>query len=386
MRMIKQIFLLTAALSTFASCRQEEEIIPSTRVKVTEGRVGLQTRGFFLLNEGNMGSNKSTLDYLDYGSGLYTRNIYAERNPEVAKELGDVGNDLQIYRDRIYAVINMSNLVEVMDLRTAGHIQAISIPNCRYIVFRGDYAYVSSYAGTLNESGRIGYVAKIDLKELKVVATGDVGRQPEEMAILGNKLYVANSGGYDPANYDNTISVIDLDTFTEVKKVKIAINLHRIQVDPKGRLWISSRGNYGSIPSRLYVFDPQTEQILKVLETPVSNMKLHRDKLYVYSNSFNSFSKKSGTSTTSYPLISTSTMEVISPSFITDGTAGAIKAPYGLAINPEVGEIYLTDAKSYVVPGTLHAYGLDGRHRWSVTTGDIPAHFAFTTIALRTKD
>ena len=383
MRPIRLIFLLAVLLSTFTSCRKEEEIIPCTRVQVTEGRVGLQTRGFFLLNEGNMGSNKATLDYLDYGSGLYMRNIYAERNPNVTKELGDVGNDLQIYRDRIYAVINMSNLVEVMDLRTAKHIQAISIPNCRYIVFRGDYAYVSSYAGTLNESGRIGYVAKIDLKELKVIATCDVGRQPEEMAILGNKLYVANSGGYDPANYDNTISVIDLDTFTEVKKVKIAINLHRIQVDPKGRLWISSRGNYGSIPSRLYVFDPQTEQILKVLETPVSNMKLYRDMLYVYSNSF---SKKSGTSTTSYPLINTSTMEVISPSFITDGTEGAIKAPYGLAINPEVGEIYLTDAKSYVVPGTLHAYGLDGRRRWSVTTGDIPAHFAFTTIALRTKD
>ena len=383
MRPIRLIFLLAVLLSALTSCRKEEEIIPSTRVQVTEGRVGLQTRGFFLLNEGNMGSNKATLDYLDYGSGLYMRNIYAERNPNVTKELGDVGNDLQIYRNRIYAVINMSNLVEVMDLRTAKHIQAISIPNCRYIVFRGDYAYVSSYAGTLNESGRIGYVAKIDLKELKVIATCDVGRQPEEMAILGNKLYVANSGGYDPANYDNTISVIDLDTFTEVKKVKIAINLHRIQVDPKGRLWISSRGNYGSIPSRLYVFDPQTEQILKVLETPVSNMKLYRDRLYVYSNSF---SKKSGTSTTSYPLINTSTMEVISPSFITDGTAGAIKAPYGLAINPEVGEIYLTDAKSYVVPGTLHAYGLNGRHRWSVTTGDIPAHFAFTTIALRTKD
>ena len=383
MRPIRLIFLLAVLLSALTSCRKEEEIIPSTRVQVTEGRVGLQTRGFFLLNEGNMGSNKATLDYLDYGSGLYMRNIYAERNPNVTKELGDVGNDLQIYRDRIYAVINMSNLVEVMDLRTAKHIQAISIPNCRYIVFRGDYAYVSSYAGTLNESGRIGYVAKIDLKELKVIATCDVGRQPEEMAILGNKLYVANSGGYDPANYDNTISVIDLDTFTEVKKVKIAINLHRIQVDPKGRLWISSSGNYGSIPSRLYVFDPQTEQILKVLETPVSNMKLYRDMLYVYSNSF---SKKSGTSTTSYPLINTSTMEVISPSFITDGTEGAIKAPYGLAINPEVGEIYLTDAKSYVVPGTLHAYGLDGRRRWSVTTGDIPAHFAFTTIALRTKD
>ena len=54
-------------------------------------------KGFFLLNEANMGSNKSTLDYYDYETGKYTHNIYAERNPGVVKELGDVGNDLQIY-------------------------------------------------------------------------------------------------------------------------------------------------------------------------------------------------------------------------------------------------------------------------------------------------
>ena len=56
--------------------------------------------GFFLLNEGNMGSNKSTLDYYDYETGVYTKNIYAERNPGVVKELGDVGNDIQIYGNK----------------------------------------------------------------------------------------------------------------------------------------------------------------------------------------------------------------------------------------------------------------------------------------------
>jgi hypothetical protein len=38
--------------------------------------------------------------------------------------------------------------VEVMNVSTAKHITQISIPNCRlYRVFKGKYAYVSSYAG-----------------------------------------------------------------------------------------------------------------------------------------------------------------------------------------------------------------------------------------------
>lgn len=58
---------------------------------------GQKIIGMYLLNEGNMGSNKSTLDYVDFSQGYYVRNLYAERNPHVIKELGDVGNDIQIY-------------------------------------------------------------------------------------------------------------------------------------------------------------------------------------------------------------------------------------------------------------------------------------------------
>lgn len=57
--------------------------------------------GFYLLNEGNMGSNKCTLDYMDYATGYYHKNIYAETNPSVVLELGDVGNDIQIYGEKI---------------------------------------------------------------------------------------------------------------------------------------------------------------------------------------------------------------------------------------------------------------------------------------------
>ena len=134
--------LLLAAASLLAACRKEEPIVPSTSTPVAPpedpsggGGNEERIRGFFLLNEGNMGSNKATLDYFDYATGIYTKNIYAERNPGVVKELGDVGNDLQIYGGKLYAVINCSHFVEVMDVRTARHITQISIPNCRYIAF-----------------------------------------------------------------------------------------------------------------------------------------------------------------------------------------------------------------------------------------------------------
>ncbi len=117
-----------------------------------------------------MGSNKATLDYFDYETGIYHKNIYAERNPGVVQELGDVGNDIQIYGNKLYAIINCSHFVEVMNVETAKHITQISIPNCRYIVFKDKYAYVSSYAGPvkIDPNARLGYVARVDTTTLTV--------------------------------------------------------------------------------------------------------------------------------------------------------------------------------------------------------------------------
>ena len=125
---VLSIIICFVLLST--SCREDERIIPSTPNQVTPGVSGTSVKGFFLLNEGNMGSNKATLDYFDYETGIYHKNIYAERNPGVVQELGDVGNDIQIYGNKLYAIINCSHFVEVMNVETAKHITQISIPNC----------------------------------------------------------------------------------------------------------------------------------------------------------------------------------------------------------------------------------------------------------------
>lgn len=379
---MKKILLFLTLLMALAACRTIEPITPSDPTDVGGGDSG-DIAGFFLLNEGNMGSNKCTLDYYDYASGVYIKNIYAERNPGVVQELGDVGNDLQIYGDRLYAVVNCSNLVEVMDVNTARHIGQVSVPNCRYIVFKDKYAYVSSYAGPVqvDPNYRLGYVAKIDTATLQVVDTCVVGYQPEEMVISGGKLYVANSGGYRVPDYDHTVSVIDLASFKETQKIDVAPNLHRMELDAYGKLWVSSRGDYYDIQPMTFIIDTKYDAVVEQLDLlACSDMTLCGDSLYVYSNAWSYFTQ---TSDVNYAIVDVKTRQVVTRRFITDGTETWFQNPYCIAVNPNTHEIFVTDARDYITPGKIYCYSPEGRLKWSVNTGDIPSRIAFTNKRLQ---
>jgi len=376
-RNVALLFLLITG--SLYSCRKDDTVTPPATTPVASGAPG-SIKGFFLLNEANMGSNKASLDYFDYESGNYLKDIFPARNPGIVKELGDVGNDIQIYGDKLYAIINVSNLVEVMDVHTAKQIATIAIPNCRYITFDKGYAYVSSYAGPvkIDPNARLGYVARIDTSSLTVKDTCVVGYQPEEMVIRNNKLYVANSGGYRVPNYDNTVSVIDLNTFKETSKITVGINLQHMKLDSYGDIYVSSRGNYEDIPSNLYIING-ADQVSDVLNLPVSNMTICGDSLYAYSTEWSNITNSN---TIAYAIVNTSEKGVVSRNFITDGTDKKITIPYGIAINPETREIFVTDAKDYVTPGRLYCFTPEGKYKWDVETGDIPAHIVFTRTRL----
>ena len=139
---LKIIFGFSIAIS-LVSCREDETIFLSQDTAVAAPRSDGNIEGFYLLNEGNMGMNRASLDVFNYRTGNYTTDVYSERNPSVVKELGDVGNDIKIYGNKVYAVINCSNKVEVLEKWTAKRIKKIDIPNCRYVAFYKDKAYVS---------------------------------------------------------------------------------------------------------------------------------------------------------------------------------------------------------------------------------------------------
>lgn len=373
---LKNIYILLFSLILLTSCRKDEMIFLSDSSLVSIPTPSDKFRGFYLLNEGNMGMNRASIDMFEYETGTYTRDIFSERNPNITKELGDVGNDIKIYGKKVYATINVSNFVEVFDAETGKHIKQIHVPNCRYLDFKDGKAYVSSYSGKveINPNAEIGFVAEIDTLSLEVTRKVVVGYQPEEMVIKGNKLYVANSGGYRVPNYDRTVSVVDLTTFTEIKKIDVAINLHRMKMDAKGDIYVSSRGDYYNEEPNLFVIDSNTDKVKQKLNIPVSNMTIDDNKLYYYATSYK---HNTGQNTISYGILNTDTKQIITDNIITDGTDRQILIPYGIAVNPETKDIYMTDAQDYVGTGFVYCYSPEGKLKWRTTGGNIPAHFAF---------
>jgi hypothetical protein len=364
------------------SCRTDEVTYPSEyEVLPIESRdlssfAPNEPIGMYLLNEGNMGSNKATIDYLDFCKGIYIRNIYGERNPNVIKELGDVGNDIQVYGNRLYAVINCSHKVEVMDLYTCRRIGQIDIPNCRYIRFHGDKAYISSYVGpvSIDPNAQLGAIFEVDTATLRITRQVTVGYQPEEFEIIGDYLYVANSGGYRAPDYDSTLSVVDLTDFRQIKKIPVCVNPHRVRKDPYNRLWITSRGDHKEVQPQLVCLQPLHPTPYTLHHISPSEMVIIGDSMYYYGAHWNDEIMSNqityGILHIQYPITN-------SQSFITDGTEKNIKIPYGIQVNPYNGDIYITDAKNYVSSGQLHCYSREGKRKWSVRTGDIPARMCF---------
>ena len=332
--------MIASAVLLLTSCRSDEITYPSEyevlpmEPKELSSFAANEPIGIYLLNEGNMGSNKATIDYLDFCNGCYIRNIYGERNPNVIKELGDVGNDIQIYGNRLYAVINCSHKVEVMDARTCRRIGQVDIPNCRYICFHAGKAYVSSYVGpvSIDPNAQLGAVFEIDTATLQITRKVTVGYQPEELIVNNEHIYVVNSGGYRAPDYDSTMSIISLKDFRQVQKIPVCLNPHRLRKDQYNRLWITSRGNHKDVQPELICLSPATNSQLPIANAPaVSEMVICGDSMYYYGLHWN---EQTMSNTITYGVLNIQYPTSNIRSFITDETEKNIKIPYGIQVNP----------------------------------------------------
>lgn len=378
--------VLAIALVAAAGCRKEDTLrfLPGENGEPSDYEVvdaavnaSAEPSGIYLVNQGNQGSNKARLDFLNFHNGFYIRDVFTEYNPEVVKGLGDTGNDVQVYKGKVFVVVNGSHKVEIMDAYSMKRLAQVDVPNCRFIAFDGNHAYVTSYVAKDKESLKTqkGALYCIDLDTYKVTGQVTVGYQPEQLVIRDGKAYVANSGGY-VAGYDDTVSVVDLKSMKVEYDIKVAINLGLMLVDAEGTIWVSSQGNFSDVSSTLNYLVKKGDkyELGGSVNVPVSSMALAGDKIYVIGSTY---TPPAWALTTTYNIVNAKTRKLESGSFITDGTESDIATAFTVTVNPGNGDIYVTDAKDYVSSGTLHCYTGSGKHKWSVRTGDIPGRIAF---------
>jgi len=367
-------FLAIAAIFsiTLMGC-SEEDSIPKIEEEDLFPQTVTAIDGLYMLNQGNMNTNKASLDFYDYASGKYLKNIFGEINPDATLGLGDVGNDLGIYGSKLYAVINKSSKLEIMDAKTAKRLKVIDIDNARFITFAKGKAYVSAYGSSLN-----GFVTEIDTSTFEIKRTVEVGRQPEQLAVVDGKLYVANAGWASAPDYETALSVVDLNSFDVINKIEVGANLLHVKADKYGDLYVSSQGDFGAIPSKLHVIDTKEGSVKKTFDVPVANLTIVEDRAYVVSSTYDWDNDKN---ITGYHLVDVKNEKLLEGSFLPTSVSDEIKAPSALAVDPVSKYIYIADARDYVSQGKLYGIDKNGNLKFTIETGDVPASIAFRYIA-----
>ena len=136
-----------------------------------------------LLNEGMWQADNGRLSYFEDGS-IVSNQWFRDRN---GMKLGDTPNDIIQINDTLIAIaINWSNIVQFINLDGKAVAATEDIPNNRRLCSDGEYVYVTSYGHeceTIEGTKYFdkGFVAKIDIGTFKVVATCEVGYEPQKI-------------------------------------------------------------------------------------------------------------------------------------------------------------------------------------------------------------
>lgn len=345
-----------------------------------------------LLNEGNWQADNGKITYFEDGK-VVSNQWFRDVNK---KKLGDTPNDIiQINNDLIAITVNWSNIIQFISPDGKRVAETEDVPNNRKLATDGRYVYVSSYG---HECGTIdgyvtftkGYVAKIDVRTFEVVATCEVGYEPEGIAYYNGYLFVANTGGYafqEDHDYETTVSIIDAGTMQLKKNIDTGqINLYGKLSQSGQYLCINSPGDYYDIPAATVIFDCEKalagdDDCFVVLEYASTYNCTMLDGCFLAIGA--RFSYYTNEYKFNYVVIDP--REVI----LTEGGGGineslpgtmledlkALSMPYGVYVNPYTGYIYATDAGSFAAAGALVQWSPEGRFLGSHKVYINPAHF-----------
>lgn len=232
-RIIKKIFLLSL-VTVVVACENEND---APVAPAGDGSAAV----CYVLNSGDWKSGNSSLTKYDLETGAVVQNYFELQND---RGLGSTANDIVVHGAKMYIAVSGESTIEVtsLDAKSIRQIECAAQP--RYLAAYGDKVYVTYYDGN---------VARIDTASLEVDAVTKVGRNPEQLAVCGGRLYVANSGGMDyntAVGYDKTVSVVELAAFSEVGKIDVVCN-PAVVVPVEHGVYVASYGNYYDVSGTL---------------------------------------------------------------------------------------------------------------------------------------
>ena len=324
--------------------------------------------GVLVLNEGNFQFSNASLTFYDPIADTVCNNLFYKVNDA---PLGDVGESMTLVDGKLYIVVNNSNLIYKVDANsivcdTTKPFKLTDFYSPREMFFvTPEKAYVSDIIGT-----GLWIVNPKDMTHCGFIETG---KTTEKMVPVGNELYVSNWSYYyvDNTSHDsyNTVQVIDMNNDVKVAEIEVGKEPNSMAVDRNGHVWVLCEGrswdeDYGEQPS-LWEIDPMMKTASKryEFEGTVSTLRANPtgSMFYmIYNNEVRRFDL--GT-------------QNLSETFRIEAEPQGLL--YNMAVNPNTGDVYVTDAKNYMMNGTVYRYSDDGVLLNSFEAGVIPSAMLF---------
>jgi hypothetical protein len=328
---------------------------------VTPERLPKETVGVYVLNEGAFGTaNNSSITYYDVSSSVTVGDYFKKQN---GTNLGTNANDLKQYGSKMYCVVTGATLadkdsyVEVIDIATGKSIKRIAFYDAtkdymaRHVAFYKGKAFVSSYDG---------FITKIDTASLTIESRISVGGALDGVAIVNNKLYVANSiTPIVPSTNNTLISVVDLGSFTKLKDIAVSANPTKLAATASGEIYAITEGTYISP-----FIAPSLERINALTDTKTQTYSYNLSKIAINE------SKGLVIVYGDYPAPNT-----IKNLNVGTGALGADFVADNTAIAN--GDVFVGDANNYGAEGNVLAFNAAGQLRFKFKTGTIPQSVVF---------
>lgn len=339
----------------FTSCKEENKYNePATTQNLPDG--------IFVLCEGNDGMNNSALLHYNLQNSSVT-DIFEKINNQ---GLGDLGNDLELFSDKLFISVKGSASVNVLNSKTGKLIKRIPVVDENGQNRKPSRLCQSStmvYLCTVD-----GYVLEINPQTLSVGRKVKVGRNPEDICYLNGNLYVTNSGGLDwntSVGYDRTVSVVDAQSMVETKKIDVGLNPAFIKPIGDNLIGLIVRGNYNDVPSAFLTINTTTNEVNTSNNVEISNFDVIGNNI-IYVN-YDYIAMQASIKLYNYTT-NTSSDFITTPDVISQ-----IMSPYGVNVNSTHNEVYITDATTYSSSGKVFVFDINGGFKYSFNTSNIPS-------------
>jgi DNA-binding beta-propeller fold protein YncE len=342
---LKYCFAILFLLAGLTSCKKEKE-----EQQVAPAHL---QKGLLVLNEGLFQLNNSALSWVNLDKHTVNLDFFTQKTERL---LGDTGNDMKRYGGKIYIVVNVSSTVEVLDASTGKSLKQISMlagaqaKQPRNIAFCGKKVYITCFDG---------FVDVLDTASLQIETRIQVGLNPEDLTVSGNRLFVSNSGGLNGTEMDSTVSVIDLSSHIEIEKIVVGKNPGDMLTDHLGNVYVVVRGNYSSIPSRLKKINPNNLEITKVFTVEATGLELMDSKLLILNHNYT-------TQSNSIHLLDVATETIEQEDFI---DLSSVTTLYGVHYLSDIQQLAILDANQFTNSGSVKLFNLQGDFIRSYTVG-----------------